>query len=194
MRIAPLAYLASIFFAFIALLADFTVDASTPMLILTGVAFMLSILLLTPFFTAGRVGARFGVYIGGLILLLVVGGALFYNVDIDPADYTGGVIVFLSGVCALLGGLVARSYPKTTIVSSKAEDFKGPPANQEETAPIQGSLSNQELRELIAEAEKKRKEKEIIREKQVIVKVRCEYCRQAFDETLDKCPNCGASH
>lgn len=36
------------------------------------------------------------------------------------------------------------------------------------------------------------KEKEIIREKEVIVKIRCQYCRGTYDETLDECPHCGA--
>jgi len=36
------------------------------------------------------------------------------------------------------------------------------------------------------------KEKEIIREKEVIVKIRCSYCHNLHDETLDKCPYCGA--
>jgi DNA-directed RNA polymerase subunit RPC12/RpoP len=33
--------------------------------------------------------------------------------------------------------------------------------------------------------------KEIIKEKQVIVKVRCPYCANLYDEALDKCPHCG---
>jgi hypothetical protein len=37
------------------------------------------------------------------------------------------------------------------------------------------------------------REKEIVREKEVIVKVRCLYCKKTYDETLDRCPNCGAS-
>jgi len=32
------------------------------------------------------------------------------------------------------------------------------------------------------------KEREIIRE---IVKIRCSYCGNLYDETLDKCPHCG---
>jgi DNA-directed RNA polymerase subunit RPC12/RpoP len=32
------------------------------------------------------------------------------------------------------------------------------------------------------------KEKEIIRE---IVKIRCPYCGNLYDETLNECPNCG---
>ena len=34
---------------------------------------------------------------------------------------------------------------------------------------------------------------EIIR-KEVIVKIRCGYCNAVFDETLDRCPHCGANH
>jgi len=35
------------------------------------------------------------------------------------------------------------------------------------------------------------REKEIIRK---IVKIRCPYCKNLYDENLDKCPNCGAGH
>jgi aspartate carbamoyltransferase regulatory subunit len=41
------------------------------------------------------------------------------------------------------------------------------------------------------------KEKEIIREKEfvkeVVVKVRCPYCQNLYDETLDRCPHCGGA-
>ena len=36
--------------------------------------------------------------------------------------------------------------------------------------------------------------REEVVKKEVIVKVRCSYCHAQFDETLDKCPNCGATH
>jgi hypothetical protein len=36
------------------------------------------------------------------------------------------------------------------------------------------------------------REKEIIREKEVVVKIRCTYCRGTYNETLDECPHCGA--
>jgi len=36
--------------------------------------------------------------------------------------------------------------------------------------------------------------KEIIKEKEVITKVRCPYCHGAYDEISDKCPHCGAKH
>jgi len=44
----------------------------------------------------------------------------------------------------------------------------------------------------LEEKEKIVKEKEMIREKEVIVKIRCSYCHNLYDETLDKCPHCGA--
>ncbi len=30
--------------------------------------------------------------------------------------------------------------------------------------------------------------------KQVIIKIRCPYCNSTYDETIDKCPQCGAKH
>ncbi len=35
------------------------------------------------------------------------------------------------------------------------------------------------------------REKEIVRE---VIKVRCPYCGNLYDETLEKCSTCGASH
>ena len=35
--------------------------------------------------------------------------------------------------------------------------------------------------------------REIIKEKVVIVKIRCPYCHKLYDETSNTCPNCGAS-
>jgi predicted transcriptional regulator len=36
--------------------------------------------------------------------------------------------------------------------------------------------------------------KEIIRETKVIVKIRCQYCRNTYEEIRDKCPYCGAKN
>jgi len=36
--------------------------------------------------------------------------------------------------------------------------------------------------------------KEIIKEKQVIVKIRCSYCKSTYDESLDRCPFCGGKN
>jgi len=43
----------------------------------------------------------------------------------------------------------------------------------------------------------KEKQEKVIKEREVIVKevvkIRCSYCRKLYDESLGKCPNCGAS-
>ena len=36
--------------------------------------------------------------------------------------------------------------------------------------------------------------KEIIKEKEIVTKVRCRYCHGSFNEILDKCPHCGAKN
>jgi DnaJ-class molecular chaperone len=36
--------------------------------------------------------------------------------------------------------------------------------------------------------------KEIIKEKEVVTRVRCPYCHGAYNETLDTCPHCGAKN
>jgi len=43
-------------------------------------------------------------------------------------------------------------------------------------------------------ADTKVRAKEIIKEKEIIVKIKCSYCGTLFDETLDTCPHCGAKH
>jgi hypothetical protein len=44
----------------------------------------------------------------------------------------------------------------------------------------------------IAKEAQEYEKKEIIRMKEVIVKIRCPYCQSLYDETLDVCPRCGA--
>lgn len=41
------------------------------------------------------------------------------------------------------------------------------------------------------EPERQVREKEIIREKEVIIKVKCPYCGKLYNETFDVCPHCG---
>jgi hypothetical protein len=36
--------------------------------------------------------------------------------------------------------------------------------------------------------------KQSAKEKEVIIKIRCSYCRNLYDETLDKCPHCGGKN
>lgn len=66
-------------------------------------------------------------------------------------------------------------------------------------------FSNNEIRKLAQESRMSNlnthnkteavvKEKEIIKERHVIVKIRCSYCRCTYDESLDKCPQCGAKN
>ncbi len=50
----------------------------------------------------------------------------------------------------------------------------------------------QRLAQQITEAPPNSKEKEVIRETQIIIKIRCPYCDRPYDEALDACPNCGA--
>ncbi len=35
--------------------------------------------------------------------------------------------------------------------------------------------------------------KQVIKEKVIIIKIRCSYCKKLYDETLDVCPHCGVS-
>jgi hypothetical protein len=53
-------------------------------------------------------------------------------------------------------------------------------------------LNSKSIQEPLKEAVQVIKEKEIIREREVIVKIRCPYCKNPFSETLDRCPHCGA--
>lgn len=64
----------------------------------------------------------------------------------------------------------------------------------EEEAVEEVTEEEAEVEEEVEEDSKARgpREKEIIREKEVIIKIRCEYCKRPFDETLDVCPSCGA--
>jgi rubrerythrin len=36
--------------------------------------------------------------------------------------------------------------------------------------------------------------KEVKETREVIVKYRCPYCKYIYDESLDKCPQCGGKH
>jgi len=57
-----------------------------------------------------------------------------------------------------------------------------PPITQQQA--LQKSVSKEEIQTI--------KEKEIIRSKEVIVKIRCSYCKTLYNETMGECPNCGA--
>jgi DNA-directed RNA polymerase subunit RPC12/RpoP len=50
----------------------------------------------------------------------------------------------------------------------------------------------QQMASQTKETQPNAKEKEVIRETQIIIKIRCQYCGKLYDEALDVCPNCGA--
>jgi Zn finger protein HypA/HybF involved in hydrogenase expression len=52
----------------------------------------------------------------------------------------------------------------------------------------------QTTEEIVEEASKvTQTPQQVIVREVVKVKIRCEYCSTLYDETLDKCPNCGAN-
>jgi rubrerythrin len=57
-------------------------------------------------------------------------------------------------------------------------------------------LSKKQIRSMtqedISEQKSQPATKEIIKEKEIITKVQCNYCHSSFNEVLEKCPNCGA--
>ncbi len=46
----------------------------------------------------------------------------------------------------------------------------------------------------IFELQKERNTKEVKETREVVVKFRCPYCKYIYDDSLDKCPQCGAKH
>jgi hypothetical protein len=69
-------------------------------------------------------------------------------------------------------------------IQQAINNFKPPPTSMQSEAETPLSPVAEEIR--VSE------KKEIIREKEVIVKVRCPYCQGLYDELLDVCPRCGA--
>jgi len=76
----------------------------------------------------------------------------------------------------------------------KGEDFKVEYIILLETgdAEKQGLKGEKHSPEFWQRMASQTKEKEVIRETQVIIKIRCQYCGKPYDEALDTCPNCGA--
>ena len=102
------------------------------------------------------------VIFGLLMLLFTIGSALIAYEIYEP-DIPGGIVLAFSGFLALGGA----AFYQRDISSIPFSYLPPPPPPSTHT-------------------------KEIIREKEVIVKVRCQYCGNTFDETLDQCTTCGA--
>jgi hypothetical protein len=67
----------------------------------------------------------------------------------------------------------------------KGTEFLGKRLNKKEILSItQKEITEQNNPSIIT--------KEIIKEKEVVTKIRCSYCHGSFNEILDTCPHCGA--
>jgi hypothetical protein len=108
-----------------------------------------------------------GVLFGMLMIFFIIGGALA-SYEIYELDIPGGILILIAGLLALAGSALYRPafIPPPPIPTM---NMPPPPPNTSQTNG-----------------------KEIIYEKEVIIKMRCQYCGFTFDEKLDKCPTCGA--
>lgn len=84
-------------------------------------------------------------------------------------------------------GEATRHYRAVELGLSEINRMLGVASTQKTESPAYEPPSRTQ-----AENQTQTREKEIIREKEVIVKIRCPYCRGTYDETLDECPHCGA--
>ena len=115
-------------------------------------------------YVSGPVNARgMGAAFGILMLVFTIGAAAG-STEIYELDIPGGILLALSGFIALAGS--ALYDPKGKLETTVPYPPPPPP--------------------LIVN------KKEIIYEKEVVVKIRCRYCQNTFNETLDNCPMCGA--
>jgi hypothetical protein len=98
------------------------------------------------------------------------------------------VIVGSKGGEGLLGKKYDPEFWRNMAINNR-EKQKFAQKRKTETDAINHSAMVAAVRE--TEAKNHTAVREIIKEKEVIVKVRCSYCHKLYDETLDKCPNCG---
>jgi hypothetical protein len=116
-------------------------------------------------YVSGPVNARgMGAAFGILMLVFTIGAAAG-STEIYYLDIPGGILLAISGFLALAGS--AFYDPKGKLDTTLLYPPPPPPP-----------MIN---------------EKEIIHEKEVVVKIRCRYCQNTFNEILDKCPTCGAT-
>ena len=84
-------------------------------------------------------------------------------------------------------GVATRAYKAVDVSLSEILEMLGVgPAKR-----VEGSmyLQSQQPRAI---SPRQVREREIIREKEVIVKAKCSYCHRWYNETLGECPHCGA--
>ena len=181
-------FIGSIIFVGISVIVSLVLEASGPMMAIT---FAAVLFLLLPVLAINRIRKRppipqdfflnpekgkrivknfvnsiraLGLIFGLLMLLFTVGGALSAYEIYEP-DIPGGILIAFSGLLALGAAAFFNLEFDPKLAASNL-----PP-------PPQPSHIH---------------ETEIIREKEVIVKIRCQYCGNTFDEKLDQCSVCGA--
>jgi hypothetical protein len=113
-------------------------------------------------YVSGPVNARGMGAAFGILMLVFTIGAAAGSTEIYDLDIPGGILLALSGFLALAGS--AFYDPKGKLETTLPYPPPPPMVNK----------------------------KEIIYEKEVVVKIRCRYCQNTFNETLDNCPMCGA--
>jgi len=104
------------------------------------------------------------VFISVVFFVVGIFGIISYNSIRNSGFLFVGVVCLLISLLGL--GLLVRS----EIMFYRKRSIPSPPVLAPEQMPA----------------------RELIKEKEVVVKIRCRYCNAVFDETLDRCPNCGA--
>jgi len=141
----------------------------------------------TAAYVLSLLGGILGLILGFLVAVFVVAIGLWFlicsliiiisaaRLNSNPLEHTKwGMIILIFSIIGLvtllafIGGILALAY--TPMIPT-------PPQQTQPPAPIQERVIREE-----------------ITKKEVIVKIRCSYCGTLYDETLDKCPNCGATN
>jgi hypothetical protein len=118
----------------------------------------------------------FGLWILICSLIIVISAA---KLNSNPWEHTRwGIIILIFSIIgvgtflAFIGGILALVYNPIAPI---------PPPPMQATTSATAPFHERVIREEITK-------------KEVIVKVRCNYCGTLYDETLDKCPHCGAKN
>jgi hypothetical protein len=74
----------------------------------------------------------------------------------------------------------------STARNGRGKEFAGRRVDKNEILSITQNGSREQPNHIVT--------KEVIKEKEVITRVRCPYCRSAYNEILDNCPHCGAKN